>query len=38
MQEPDRQANIDREIAVVVAVLIAAVALVVFLVKAVITA
>ncbi len=38
MQEPDRQATIDREIAVVVAVLIAAVALVVFLVKAVITA
>lgn len=38
MQEPDRQATTDREIAVVVAVLIAAVALVVFLVKAVITA
>jgi len=38
MQELDQQATIDREIAVVVAVLIAAVALVFFLVKAVITA
>ena len=38
MQELDQQATTDREIAVVVAVLIAAVALVVFLVKAVITA
>ena len=38
MQEPDQQATIDREIAVVVAVLIAAVALVFFLVKAVIAA
>lgn len=38
MKELDQQATTDREIAVVVAVLISAVALVFFLVKAVITA